>query len=373
MPFATRRGRRTLPLVTTLAFTTIPTVSLAAWHGDAAERRQLADQVRCICHEVGFFTLVDHGIDHEFLDRYLSALQDFFALPETTKAQIDKRHSCHFRGWERVGSELTDNRVDYREQLDVSSEHPPRAPQVEPAYLRLDGPNQWLADEVLPGFHALVDEYFVRMGALADELMGVLAVGLGLPEHTFRTLFGERPLSFAKLISYPPTPTGEAGVNAHHDAGFLTLLLQHEVGGLQALNPDGDWVDVPPRRGAFVVNLGEMLQSMTGNYFVATTHRVIATAARFSAAYFHGPDLRTSLAPLQLDPSFAAAVAASPRHHGAGFMARRDELLAGRSGITSDSAPTFGQQLWNYYVRSYPEVVREHYPETVGNDRSATC
>ena len=179
---------------------------------------------------------------------------------------------------------------------------------------------------MLPGFRGAVEEFFTRLGAVADELMEVLSVGLGLAPTHLHDVFGERPLSFAKLISYPPTPPGEAGVNAHHDAGFLTLLLQHGVGGLQALNPDGDWIDVPPRDDAFVVNLGEMLQEMTGNYFVATTHRVIAAEPRFSSGYFHGPDLRTRLDPLPLGPEFAAAVAASERHANAGFMAKRHEL-----------------------------------------------
>ena len=139
--------------------------------------------------------------------------------------------------------------------------------------------------------------------------------------------------------------------------------MQHGVGGLQVENPDGDWIDVPPRDDAFVVNLGEMLQRMTGNYFVATTHRVIAAEPRFSSGYFHGPDLRTPLEPLPLAPEFAAAVAASPRHAGAGFMAKRDELLAGQGGTSSTSADTYGQQLWNYYQRSYPANVRAHYPD----------
>ncbi len=233
-----------------------------------------------MCHEIGFFQLVGHGVPVGFRARYFDLLQAFFALPEDVKAEIDKVRSPHFRGWERVGAELTDNRTDFREQLDVSTENPPYPADSIPPYLRLDGPNQWLPDEILPGFHRAVTELFGRLGAVAFELMEVMSVGLGLAPGHLREVFGERPLSFAKLISYPPTPVGEAGVNAHHDAGFLTLLMQHGVGGLQVENPDGDWIDVPPHDDAFVVNLGEMLQRMTGNYFVATTHRVIAAEPR---------------------------------------------------------------------------------------------
>ncbi|MCB0985508.1 MAG: hypothetical protein KDB06_12740, partial [Ilumatobacter sp.] len=61
----------------------------------------------------------------------------------------------------------------------------------------------------------------------------------------------------------------------------------------------------------------------------------------------------------------ADAVAASPRHRAAGFMAKRNELLDGADGIDSASAPVFGEQMWNYYVRSYPEVVEAHFPGAV--------
>ena len=344
-------------------FTSIPVVDLGQWNGDDSAREALADEVRAICHDVGSFQLVGHDVPASFRARYFELLQAFFALPEDVKAGIDKRRSRHFRGWERVGAELTDNRTDYREQLDVSTEHPPYPADAEPLYLRLDGPNQWLPDDVVPGFRAAVEEFFARMGAVAERLMEVLSVGLGLAPSHLHDVFGERPLSFAKLISYPPTPPGEAGVNAHHDAGFLTLLLQHGVGGLQVLNPAGDWIDVPPRDDAFVVNLGEMLQEMTGNYFVATTHRVIADKARYSSGYFHGPDLPTRLDPLPISSQFAAAVAASERHSSAGFMAKRHELVAGAGGIASTGAGVYGQQLWNYYLRSYPDNVRTHYPD----------
>jgi isopenicillin N synthase-like dioxygenase len=346
------------------AFTAIPVVDVARWRaGGDADRAALAAEVRTVCHEVGFFHLVGHGVPPAFVADYFEALQRFFALPEATKAGIDKARSRHFRGWERVGAELTNNRTDFREQLDVSTENPTYPADVEPVYLRLDGPNQWLPEDVIPGFHALVDEFFVRLGAVADTLMEVLSTGLGLAPDFLRARFGERPLSFAKLISYPPTPAGEAGVNAHHDAGFLTILLQHGVPGLQALNPLGEWIDVTPRDDAFVVNLGEMLQAMTGNYFVATTHRVITSQARFSSGYFHGPDLRVRLDPLPLGPEFAAAVAASERHATAGFMARREDLEAGRDGIAGERVAVYGQQMWNYYCRSYPDNVRHHHGE----------
>ena len=341
---------------------TLPVVNLQRWrHGSADQQKVFAAEVREICHDVGFFHLVGHQVSNDFVATYFELLKAFFALPQATKASIDKHRSPYFRGWEREGAELTNNRPDIREQLDVSSEYPPSALDASPAYLRLYGPNQWLSEDLLPGFRRLVDEFFRSMGALADELMEVLAVGLSLPRRHFVELFGARPHSLAKLIRYPATPEGQAGVNEHHDAGFLTLLLQHGVSGLEALAPTGDWIEVEPRPDAIVVNLGEMLQEMSRNYFVATTHRVIASAERYSTAYFHGPDLSTTLDRLVLDSRFAAAVESSERHRNAGFMAKRDELLSGNQGTFSSGAGVYGRQLWNYYVRSYPENVRVHH------------
>ncbi len=343
---------------------TIPNFSLASWR-NADNPQRVADELLSMCHGVGFFTITDHGVPTEFVEHYFGLLEQFFALPEATKALIDKRNSAYFRGWERIGAELTNGRVDHREQLDLSTENTPYASDVQPEYLRLDGPNQWLPEDALPGFRDAVNEWLRRMGDLAWELMEVLSVGLGMPRHHLRDIFGERPLSLTKLISYPRTPDGEAGVNPHKDAGFLTFVVQHGVGGLEALAPDGVWIPVEPPEGAFVVNVGEMLQAMTGNYFVAATHRVVATEPRFSAAYFHGPDLRTAVAPMALPQRFHDAVAASPRHRDAGFMAKRNEILDGETEIRSAVAPVFGQMMWNYYVRSYPEVVEAHFPGSV--------
>ena len=334
-----------------MAFQEIPVVSLGTLDPDELCR---------ICHNVGFFRLVDHGVDPVFIDDYFAAMRTFFALADDAKATIDKRNSPWFRGWEQLGSELTDNSIDHREQIDVWTAHLPHDGTVDPVYLRLEGPNQW-PDEIVPELRPLVERFQHEMGAIADRLMASMCVGLGLEPDHLDHLFGERRMSLVKLIHYPATPAGEAGVNAHHDAGFLTLLWQPDVEGLQAQNPDGAWIDVPPSSDAIVVNLGEILQSMTGNYFVATNHRVISPAERYSSGYFHGPDLRTRLDPLPLDPRFAEAVTASPHHREAGFMAKPDELLAGARGMRSSGAETYGEQLWNYFNRSYPDLVARHH------------
>ena len=347
-------------------FTEIPVLDLRDWNAatSSGQRGRFAADLLKISHRVGFLLLTGHGVEQTFLNRYFDALEEFFALPDEVKARIDKFGSPHFRGWERVGAELTDNRVDYREQLDLCTANDPYTYDIDPSFLRLDGPNQWLDEEMIPGFRSLVEAFMTMMGAIADQLMSALSSAFGLGEDHLRSMFGERPMSLAKLIRYPQTPVGQCGVNAHHDAGFVTVLVQHRVGGLQALNPEGKWIDVPVVPGTLVINLGEMLQEISGNYVVATTHRVVATEARFSSAYFHGPDLRTRLDPLPLAPSFAEAVRNSPRHANAGFMAKRDELLTGKTGQVSTGTGVYGQQLWNYYARSYPANMARHHADT---------
>lgn len=347
-------------------FQKIPVVDLAPMRGSAAERRALAEDLREICHNIGFFVVTNHGVDYALVDNVFDLAKRLFDLPLEQKLLIDKRASRHFRGWEPVGSEYTNNRPDIREQIDLWTEHPARDPGVLPRYLRLLGPNQWLPEAILPGFRAALDQWFSDLGGLASELMALLALGLDLPADHFERMFGRERMSLTKLIRYPETPPGQFGVNAHHDAGFLTVLAPGDTPGLEVENAAGQWIPVPVVPKTFVINLGEVLQSMTGNYYIATPHRVATRAPRYSAGYFHGPSLDMPIAPLELDRHFAAAVAASPRHANAGFMAQRDETASGVGDMQSRHHPDiYGEQLWNYFARSYPDNMRRHYPDAI--------
>ena len=287
---------RSYPSVTTKE--TFPEFSLAAWRRtehNATERRRLAQSLTSTCHRTGFFLLIDHGIDPNLISSVFDVSKRCFELPREQREAFHKRHSRHFRGWENEGSEYTNGRPDIREQIDLWSEHPARPENIEPHYLRLLGPNQWPADSELSGFKPTLERWFVELGAVADELMQTLSIGLGLPADYFDRAFGNERMSLTKLIRYPATPAGAFGVNAHHDAGFLTLLSPGTTPGLQIETADGGWLDVPVVDNTLVVNLGEILQSMTGNYLLATPHRVVASTPRQSAAYFHGPSLEMQL------------------------------------------------------------------------------
>ncbi len=77
---------------------------------------------------------------------------------------------------------------------------------------------------------------------------------------------------------------------------------------------------------------------------------------RLSAAYFHGPSLGTPLTPLPLAPRHAQRVAASAHHRDAGYMALRGQSRRGVGDMQGTHvAQTYGEQLWNYFVRSYPD------------------
>jgi len=342
-------------------FSEIPVVDLGVT--GAAERAALAHHVGRICHQVGFVLVANHGVPQALTDAAFEQCGQFFRLPVADKLAIDKRASRHFRGWEPEGAEFTNTRPDIREQIDLWTAHEARARDVAPEYLRLLGPNQWPPTSLLPYFRETIEQWIGSVSALAERLLKMMAISLHLEPNHFARVFGEECMSLCKLIRYPPTPPGQFGVNAHHDAGFLTILAAGTTPGLEVENATGDWIPVPIIPGTLVVNLGEVMQKMTGNYFVATPHRVATQAARQSMGYFHGPSLDMPLSLLPLAPAFAEAVAASSRHAQAGFMVQASEVLAGAEDMSSAEHPDiYGEQLWNYFRRSYPDNVKQHYP-----------
>ena len=94
---------------------------------------------------------------------------------------------------------------------------------------------------------------------------------------------------------------------------------------------------------------------------VSDLQLVVSDADRYSSAFFHGPSLVTPLTPVDLAPEFHERVEASEYHRSTGFMARRDQLLAGERGTSATAVDTYGDQLWNYFLRSYPDIIAARF------------
>jgi isopenicillin N synthase-like dioxygenase len=126
-------------------------------------------------------------------------------------------------------------------------------------------------------------------------------------------------MTWLRLLHYPPqdpqSPADEYGSAPHTDFGAITLLAQDDVGGLAVKTPGGDWVDVPPVDGAFVMNVGDMLKRWSNGRLRSTPHRVTNRTGRerYSVPYFYDPHVSTLIAPLPGlgDPAFEPIVFAA--------------------------------------------------------------
>ena len=177
----------------------------------------------------------------------------------------------------------------------------------------------------LPGWRVAARDYYLGMEQLGRVVMRSLARSLDLPDTSFDAAFAGG-ISTLRLIRYPVRPdylVPEAdatkafieynGVRrqsiggAHVDSGFVTLLAQDGVEGLQARAPDGTWLDVPPAEGTLAVNFGGLLERWTGGRIKATEHRVLSSGReRCSIPFFFEPAAIATIRPLPQGPQFAA-------------------------------------------------------------------
>jgi isopenicillin N synthase-like dioxygenase len=172
----------------------------------------------------------------------------------------------------------------------------------------------------LPGWHTAIARYYAAMEQVCRALMHSIARSLQLPEHFFDAAF-HRGLSTLRLLRYPPRTAQELAACSepdlwvdhhgqrrhlagapHTDSGFVTVLAQDEVGGLQARSAEGRWVDVSPLDRALVVNFGQVLERWCGGRIRATEHRVLGShLERFSIPFFYEARADATIGPLPID------------------------------------------------------------------------
>lgn len=265
----------------------------------------VARRIDAACRVNGFFVITGHGVDPDLLARLDAGARAFFAHPEADKARVAMaRGGRAWRGWFPVGGELTSGVPDLKEGLYFGTELPADHPRVR-AGIPLHGANLFPADP--PDLRPAVLAWIDALTTLAHRVMRGVALGLGLDADWFERHLTADPTVLFRIFRYPPVPAVPGadppgwGVAEHTDYGLLTILAQDASGGLQVRSGD-DWIDVPPLPDAFVCNIGDMLDRMTGGRYRSTPHRVRATTAdRLSFPFFFDPSWDAEVAPLPLD------------------------------------------------------------------------
>lgn len=169
--------------------------------------------------------------------------------------------------------------VDFYQSLYPHSSPPPSIPRSQ---------NIWPKPSSAPGFREGMYAYYREIFPVAMKLVEIFGVALGVDSHDENKNGGgdgglekdfQWPIWGMRALHYPPPPPpscaeeeeegGEGdgdgdedeermGLGAHKDFSWVTLVLQDEVGGLEVLNSEGKWIDVPPREGTLVVNVGQV-------------------------------------------------------------------------------------------------------------------
>lgn len=200
------------------------------------------------------------------------------------------------------------------------------------------GPNVWPSEDLLPGWRDTMERYHAEAMKVGHRVASLIALALNLEQDFFEKPGRmDYPMAVLRLLHYSEEKSipedGIYGAGAHSDWGLLTLLACDGTPGLQICKEKHAepqiWESVHPVEGAFVVNLGDMLERWSNNIFRSTLHRVITSGKeRYSIAFFMDPNHECLVECLETCTSKENPAKFSPVLSGEYLLDRYGETLA---------------------------------------------
>ena len=288
----------------------IPVIDIAPFFGkNSNDRIRLGKEVDQACREVGFFSIINHGIDTELLSSLKDEARKFFSLPSAEKLLTPRPAPHVLRGYSPILEESLYSTIGVENMEDLKESFTFGNPDVDPedpyyfTQNAIEGghfvPNAW---PNRPGnFGNIMEEFYRKMNGLAVDMHKIFALALDLEEDYFASMI-DKPFSMARVINYPaqtiPPEANQIRAGEHTDYDNLTFLLAEEdTGGLQVRGLDGNWITVPITDNAFIVNIGDIMMRWTNDRWLSNRHRVINPPAdqandkdRLSVVYFCEPN-----------------------------------------------------------------------------------
>jgi len=236
----------------------------------------------------GFFSITEHGLSNELVDKCYQLSKQFFDLEYEIKNKYSSVGSKGARGYTPKGIETA-----VGENVPDQKEFWHHGPVVDDTFDQKIPKN--IIIEEMPEFNKYYDELYLELHKIGSRVLSVIALSLEIDKNFF-TPWIEKGNSLLRSIHYPPVDSNlnPHRARAHEDINLITLLIGAEEGGLEVLNKDGSWIKVSPSSEAIVCNIGDMMQLVTDKKLKSTTHRVIQdklteSKPRYSIPFFLHP------------------------------------------------------------------------------------
>ncbi|KAH7855105.1 hypothetical protein Vadar_021321 [Vaccinium darrowii] len=257
------------------------------------------------CEKYGFFQLVNHGICSDVIRSMMDVSRRFFELP------LEER--------EKYMSSDTYSPVRYGTSFNQTKD----AVFCWRDFLKLMCHDHPLLSDMLPHWPSSPSDFRELVASYANEnkrlflmLMEAITESLGLitsrPNKQSTKTGGdgdqyenileelENGSQLMVLNCYPtcPEPDLTLGMPPHSDYGFLTLLQQDDVAGLQIQFRE-KWVTIEPIPDSFFVIVGDHLEIFSNGRYKSVLHRAIVNSvkSRISVASLHTVPYRTVVQP----------------------------------------------------------------------------
>jgi len=258
-----------------------------------ADRLEVATALDQACKDVGFLYLKGDQFNFNFAEDLIHVTKTYFEKDLDSKMThyigLSKNHS----GYVPIGEEqFSGNSYDLKEAYDVNYDYQGAATDCP-----LLGSTLWPEDET---FKVTVSRYYSHLRAISEQIFRAFALALEVDETFFDTQITHAP-SQLRLIHYPYNPDVKdaQGIGAHTDYECFTLLLP-TAPGLQVLNKQGEWIDIPLLENTVVMNIGDMMEILSNGKYLATKHRVKKVSEeRYSFPLFCACNYDTVIEPVQ--------------------------------------------------------------------------
>ncbi|XP_070676971.1 deoxypodophyllotoxin synthase-like isoform X2 [Malus domestica] len=207
------------------------------------------DQVRHALEEYGCFVAAYDRVPAQLVDKVMAQSKDLFDLPTETK--LSHTGDDVLRGY--IGPSP---RLPYSETFAIS--HATSFQDVQ-NFMNL----VWPAGkdnfcETTHSYVKLIEELGERVMRLLFESYGVAAKHYesfaAFNDHIFRLI------KYREMKDIDITGTS-VWFPSHTDASFISILFQHQIGGLEIESKDGTFVGIDASPCHFIVFAGDMLQN----------------------------------------------------------------------------------------------------------------